>query len=219
MFKKKELLPISIIILTIVLGFIFYSSLPEQVPSHWNAQGQIDDYSGRMFSVIFFPALTLFIYLLMSVLPNIDPLKKNYEKFSNVYFWTKVILVVFMSLMYIFTLLASLELITFNIRYMIIPLLSLLYLVLGYFMPKIKKNYFYGIRTPWTLNSEEVWDETHKMAGKLFIGAGIISLFSILFEGEISFIIFMVSILGAAFGSVIYSYIIFKRLSKRNGDN
>jgi uncharacterized membrane protein len=218
MFKKKEILPIAIIILTFVLGFVLYSSLPEQVPSHWNAQGEVDGWSGKTFAVVFYPALTLFIYLLMSFLPKIDPLKKNYEKFSGVYYWTKVTLVGYFSLMYVFTLLTSLGIIDFSIRFFMVPLMSALFIVLGSFMPKIKKNYFYGIRTPWTLNSEEVWDRTHVMAGKLFVGAGIVSLISILFKGDLVMIIFMISILGAAFGSAIYSYIIFKKLQK-NGNN
>jgi uncharacterized membrane protein len=218
MFNKRELLPISMIVLIIILGFVLYPSLPEQIPSHWNAKGEVDDYSGKMFSVVFYPALTLFVYLLMLVLPKIDPLKKNYAKFSNVYFWTKVVFVGFFSLIYIFTLFFSLGKISFNISYFIVPLISVLYLILGFFMPRIKKNYFYGIRTPWTLNSEEVWDRTHKMAGKLFIGAGIISLFGSLFEGEISMIIFLITVLSAAFGSIIYSYIVFKKI-KKNGNN
>lgn len=217
MFNKRELLPISMIVLIIILGFVLYPSLPEQMPSHWNAQGEVDAYTGRTFSVVLYPAMTLFIYLLMFVLPKIDPLKKNYDKFSNVYFWTKVLLVGFFSLIYIFTLFFSLGKISFNISFFIVPLISLLYIVLGIFMPKIKKNYFYGIRTPWTLNSEEVWNETHRVAGKLFVGAGIISLFGVLFKGQISMIIFLISILTAAFGSVIYSYIIFKKLD--NGNN
>lgn len=218
MFKKREILPILIIVLVAVLGFIFYPLLPEEVPNHWNARGEVDAYASKEFFVIFYSSLTLAVYLLMSLIPKIDPLKKNYLKFENVYFWTKVSLVVFFSLMYVFTLFFSLGKISLNINFFIIPLISLLYIILGMFLPKIKRNYFFGIKTPWTLNSEEVWDKTHAFSGKLFIVFGLISLSGILFKNNASALVFLISILIAALGSVLYSYIIFRKLDK-DGNN
>ena len=98
-----------------------------------------------------------------------------------------------------------------NINYFIIPLISIFYIVMGIFMPKIKKNYFVGIRTPWTIHNENVWNKTHQFSGKLFILAGIISLLGI-FAQNYAFIIFLTAILSAAFASVAYSYFAFRKL-------
>jgi len=207
---KKEILPILLIAIIFIVSFILYPQLPDKIPSHWNSRGEIDAWSSKNFTVFFYPGLTLGIYLLMLFIPLIDPLRKNYSKFTNIYFGIRTALVSFFILLYLYTLwIASGG--ELNINYFMIPLISLLFIVLGIFMPKIKKNYFVGIRTPWTIHSEKVWNETHKLAGKLFIGAGLIS-FAGLFVIDYAIVIFLVAILSAAFGSVIYSYFIFRKI-------
>ncbi|MFH1841464.1 MAG: SdpI family protein [Candidatus Nealsonbacteria bacterium] len=214
LFTKKEFLPIFLIILAFIVGFYLYPQLPEKIPSHWNAKGEIDSWSNRNFGVLFFPGITLAVYLFMLFIPLIDPLKKNYQKFSIPYYWFRVIFVVFFVSLYFYTLYAALGT-NFNINYFIIPAISILFVVLGIFMPKIKKNYFVGIRTPWTLHSEEVWNVTHKFSGKIFITAGLISCLGLFFS-EYTFLIVMAAILSAAFISVIYSYFAFKKIEGLN---
>jgi len=209
---KKEILPIALIILALLVGLILYPDLPERMPSHWNAQGEIDSYSGKNFGVFFFPGLTLGIYLLMTLLPLIDPLKRNYAKFVLPYFWFRTIFVSFFVLLYFYTLGAALGT-KMNINNFILPATSLLFIFIGLFLPKVKKNYFIGIKTPWTLHSEEVWDKTHQFSGKLFVAAGIIALTGSIFP-DYSFLIFMVAVLSAAFGSLACSYFIHRRLKE-----
>ncbi len=208
--SKKEVFPLTIIIVCFVVGFYLYPQLPEQVPSHWNAQGEIDDWAGKNFTVLFFPSLTLVIYLLMTFIPLIDPLRRNYHKFAIPYFFFRLTLVLFFCLLYLYTLYSGLGF-NININYFIIPAISLLFIIIGAFLPKIKKNYFVGIRTPWTIHSEEVWDKTHKVAGKLYILAGLISLVGLLFINQAIFI-FITAIILAALISVIYSYLVFRKI-------
>jgi uncharacterized membrane protein len=92
----------------------------------------------------------------------------------------------------------------------IVPLLALLWYGLGITMPKMKQNWFMGIRTPWTLESERVWSETHTLAGKLFRASAIISIVGIFFP-EYAFWFIIVPILVSSFGSVIYSYVLFQK--------
>lgn len=217
LFTKKELLPFAIIVLVVLVGIVLHSSLPERVPSHWNAKGEIDAWSSKDFSVIFLPLVILGIYLLMTFIPLIDPLRKNYEKFALPYFCFRTVFVLFFALLYFYTLWTALGG-QANINHLMLPAFSFLFIVIGAFLPHIKKNYFVGIRTPWTLHSEEVWNETHKVAGKLFIAAGIVSLSGFLFS-EYSFHIFMTAVLGAALGSVFYSYFVFRRMGEFNKNN
>ena len=94
-FTKKEILPISLIVLAFIVGMYLYPSLPDKVPSHWNAQGEIDSWRSKDFAVLFFPILILAIYLLMIFVPLIDPLKKNYPSFAKAYFFFRTLFVLF----------------------------------------------------------------------------------------------------------------------------
>ena len=210
MFTKKEILPIVLIVFAFSFGLLMYPKLPDQIPSHWNIEGEIDNWSAKNFAVFFFPALTLFVYLLMTFIPLIDPFRKNYLKFSRPYFWFRFLFVTFLISLYLYTLGAAFGA-ELKINYFIIPALAVFYILLGLFMPKIKRNYFVGIRTPWTIHSEQVWDETHRFAGRAFIIAGIASLIG-LFLPEYSFVIFIIAIMSAVIMSATYSYFVFRRM-------
>lgn len=216
-FTKKEILPLALIVFIFLVSALFYSSLPDQVPSHWNIQGEVDDWSSKGFFVWFYPLLTLGIYLLMFFLPRIDPLRKNYLKFAPPYFWFRTVLVLFFVLLYLYSLFAALGG-QLNINYFIIPAISLLFIVIGLFLPKIKKNYFVGIRTPWTLHSEKVWDETHRIGGRFFVLAGLIALLSLLLPESLSFFVLIGGIMICVLIPVVYSYFAFKGLEGFNNN-
>ena len=212
MFKKKEILPLVIIFSMFVLAFSFYSApcMPDQLPTHWNSMGEVDSYGSKSFVLWFFPLLTLGLYLLMTFLPKIDPLKKNYQKFESSYFMIRSILVIFFAFLYFYTLTAGLGYAP-KINYFIIPFLSLLFVVIGFSLPQIEKNYFVGIRTPWTLQSEEVWKRTHKIAGYSFVACGILSLFTLLLR-ENAFLAFIPLVIVGSLVPSVYSYVIYKKM-------
>ncbi len=211
---KKEILPIALIALAFVVGGFLYPDLPEKMPSHWNAQGEVDAWSGKDFAVFFFPGITLAIYLLITFIPLIDPLRRNYPKFHLPYFWFRTVFVIFFVLLYFYTLWAALGT-KLNINFFIIPALSVLFILIGIFLPQVRKNYFVGIKTPWTIHSEEVWDKTHRFGGKCFIAAGVFALISLLFP-KYFLSIFIAVILLAAFIPVIYSYLAFRKIGGFN---
>jgi len=211
---KKEVLPIALIVLAFMIGALLYPDLPEIMPTHWNAQGEVDAWSSKNFAIFFLPSLILAIYFLITFIPLIDPLRRNYPKFALPYFWFRTVLVIFFVLVYFYALWAALGT-KLNINFFIIPAFSVLFIVIGLFLPKVKKNYFVGIRTPWTIHSEEVWDKTHQFGGKFFIAGGIIALVSLLFP-KYYFPIFITAILLAAFIPVIYSYFAFRKIGGFN---
>ncbi|OGZ19082.1 MAG: hypothetical protein A2175_02050 [Candidatus Nealsonbacteria bacterium RBG_13_42_11] len=213
-FTAKEILPFSLIVFIFAVGVLLYPILPDRIPSHWNINGEIDAWSSKCFMVLLIPGITLLIYLLMIFLPLIDPLKLNYQKFIMPYFWLRTVFVLFFVLLYLYTLLAALGVEMINIRYFIVPVLSVMFIVIGLLLPSIKKNYFVGIRTPWTIHSEEVWDKTHQKSGQLFILAGIVSLVGV-FMPQYSFPILITAILLASLSSVAYSYFVFKQIKGR----
>ena len=211
--SKKEIIPLSLILLIFIVGILLYPGLPERMPTHWNAQGEVDGWGSRNFAVFFFPCLIAAVYCLMLFIPLIDPLKKNYPLFARPYFYFRLLFVSFLSSVYLYTLAAGFGW-QMNINYLIIPANALLFILIGFFLPKIKKNYFVGIKTPWTLHSEEVWNKTHQFSGKLFIAAGLVSLL-----GFFNFWFFVIPILTAALGSIVYSYFVFRRVKGFNNNN
>lgn len=207
---KKDFIPLAILFAVIIVGAVVYPSLPAKVPSHWNVNGEIDGYMGKTFAVFFFPGLILAIYLLMTFLPFIDPLRKNIEKSAKAYFYLKVLLVAFLSLIYGYTIMAAFSGESFPINLMMFPTLGLLIIGMGFLMPHFKKNYFIGIRTPWTLESEEVWDKTHLRAKNFYIIGGLVIIFGGLLH--IPFWFVFVVMMGFLLWPVVDSYILFKKL-------
>lgn len=210
MFTKKEILPILLIIIAIIVGLQMYASLPDEVPTHWNAQGEVDATGSKNFAIFFFPSLAIGIYLLMLLIPFIDPFRKKYKTFIMPYFWMRTVLIAFLLAIYIYSLFAASGT-KLNIIYVIVPALSVLFIVFGLLMPKIKRNYFVGIRTPWTIHSEKTWNKTHKFGGKSFVIAGIVSLLALFFK-EYVFSIFITVILLASLIPVVYSYFVFRKI-------
>ncbi|MDD5738312.1 MAG: SdpI family protein [Candidatus Pacebacteria bacterium] len=209
---KKEIAPIFVIVIMCIFALSLYMApCITKIPTHWNAVGEVDGYSGKVFGALFFPILTIAVYLLMLFLPKADPLKENYQYFEKQYYIIRLMLVLLFAGMFFFTFLAVMGH-KLNIMYFMVPFLSIFFIVVGIFMPKIKKNWFVGIKTPWTLQSDEVWIKTHKFAGKTMVIGGILAFFTIFLPSETAFGFFITIILASALLPVVYSYLLYRRL-------
>lgn len=211
---KKDWLILAIVVLTFVLSLYFYPSLPDRVPSHWNAKGQIDGYSGKFFGGFGIPLINLGLYFLFIILPYLDPKKANYAKFPSAYKAIRYTVHIFFACLQGVILMVSLGH-PVNVGMFAYLGASLLFVMIGNVMGKFKHNYFVGIKTPWTLSNEEVWVKTHRMAGPLWVVGGILSaIFAIIGDG-IMIIPFIIIVSVIAIVPIIYSYIIFSKLNKR----
>jgi uncharacterized membrane protein len=208
----KELFLILISLIPIVYLGINYSALPERVATHFNADGVANGFSPKTFlwlTVILFSVLG---YGLMKILRKLDP-KKNFDKFEGSFNSLRIILAILMSFLGIIIVNAainsSLEL---SINYLLIGI-SLFVAILGNYMQTIKPNYMVGIRTPWTLNSDEVWRKTHLLGGKMMFYCGLVTAIILFFVPK-TFVmpVFLVGILGSALVPIVYSYIVHKEL-------
>ena len=170
---KTEVIPVIIIIITTIASFYFYSRFPERVPTHWDFAGNVNGYSSRTVGAFLVPGMLVGMYLLFLAIPYIDPKKERYAQFRKVYHFFKAFLILFMAIIYF---IASLNAMGYNIPVgSWVPLLvGVMFVGLGNYMGKIKPNWFMGIRTPWTLSSEEVWNKTHRFGGKVFMLGGVI---------------------------------------------
>jgi len=212
---KKEIIPIMILMAMVVIAVFFYKKMPEMVPSHWNFQGEIDSYMNRNLFVLLIPGISVGIYLFMTFLPFIDPLKRNVQKFANVYLWMKTIIIGFLAfLFFLITYISVSGKLFFPVGLAVTLSVGIMMILLGMIMPLIKKNYFIGIRTPWTIDSEEVWDITHKRAKFAFIVGGAIMILGGIFEAVTSWF-FLVAIL-ALLWPVVDSYFVHRKIAKRD---
>ena len=205
--KNLKLLIITsiIIILPILAGIILWNQLPAQMPTHWNAAGEVDGWSSKPFAVFGLPLIILAAQWLCVVGTSADPKKQNHsEKVLHLVLWIiPVISVVMGAVTYSVAL-------GMDIRVEVITpiLVGLVLTVIGNYLPKCKQNYTVGIKIPWTLNSEENWNRTHRFAGWLWTFCGIALMLTSLLGG---FGLFIIVALLMVFAPVLYSYLLFRK--------
>ncbi|CCF82597.1 SdpI family protein [Nitrolancea hollandica] len=193
-----------------VAAAVVWPTAPDRLPIHWNAQGQVDGYGGKFEGLLLLPLLTLGIYVLLAFLPRFDPRYANYARFANVYAMMRGAIVVVMALIQAATLL-WIKGIEFNMSIAISLIIGVLFILLGYVMPRLQPTWFVGIRTPWTLSSERSWRKTHELGRWVFIAEGI-ALIAAGLTGSTAVFLFMI---GLSLAGVVllgaYSYIIWRQ--------
>jgi len=211
---KTEIFPLLLIILTFVSAVYFYNNLPERVAVHWNFQGVVDGYGSGKAHAFALPLVVAGMYFSFLLLPYLDPKKERYEQFSKVYHIFKAMIIAIMVIIYFVTGLNGLG---YNLPVGIITpvLVGLLFVVLGNYMAKIKMNWFMGIRTPWTLSNEEVWNKTHRFGGKMFILAGLLMVAEIFLPDSWKLPIFIIMMIILLAGTVGCSYLVYLQEKKK----
>lgn len=203
-----------IVALSFVAGVWAYPQLPDMVASHWDASGNVNGYMSKFWGTFLLPFILLGLILIYFVIPIIDPLKENIKKFRAYYDGLFILLELFMGYIYALTLFWNLGY-RFNFTVALVPAIAVLWFFLGIFLKNIKPNWFMGIRTPWTLSNEVVWEKTHKLGGKLFQAAAVISLLGLFLKGNaIIFAIIIPAVLVAVI-TVAYSYFEYKKIKKQ----
>jgi len=201
---------IFLIALAVVFSLSVYDRLPDQMASHWNTANQVDGYISRFWGAFLMPLVAVGMLALFLVIPNIDPLKANISKFRNYFNAFIALMVAFLVYMHILTMLWNLGYDQFNMGSAMLPALGLIFIFAGIMMRKAKRNFFIGIRTPWTLSSDRVWDETHHLGSTLFIISGILSLLGTLFADYALWFI-LIPVLGSTLFLLVYSYVLYQR--------
>lgn len=211
---KKELPSLTLIALPYLYIMMIWNNLPDKVPIHWNAMGEIDGFGSRYTLLILPLLLPGLIYITFSLIQRftpIDKIAKMGRKFGSL----KFLLILFMSVLCLLIIHSSKEGLVGQPTFIFISL-GLLFALFGNFSRTIQPNYFLGIRTPWTLKSEQVWKSTHELAGKLWFAGGlIIALIALISSSKyaISGIIGIVAVITLI--PIIYSYLKFKELTKK----
>jgi len=197
-----------------ILALVAYQSLPETMVTHWGLYGNPDGYMSKFWGVAMFPLINLAMLLLYWWVPMAEPKKENLKLFRGEY--DKLMLWIFGFLNYVFVLSLLFNLgFDLNIGKLIMPAMGLMFVGIGDILPKLKQNFMVGIKTPWTLSSETVWKKTHLWGGRLFVGAGVMTIFSVLLPVNWGFLVPIGSILLASFMMMIYSFGIYRFEEKK----
>jgi uncharacterized membrane protein len=197
-----------------VAGLLLWNRLPEQMASHWNLRDQVNGTMSRLWGVFLLPLITLAMLILFLVMPSIDPLKANIAQFRELFNVFIVLIVAFMVYIYGLTLAWNLGYTGFKMSGAMLPALGLLLIFIGFMMRRAKRNFFIGIRTPWTLSSDAVWDATHRLGAVLFMVSGVLAFIGGFFGGTTAMWLMFIPILGSTIFLLVYSYVLYQRETK-----
>jgi len=207
--RKGEVVPAGIALLSFVVGIYFYPHMPDEMAIHWNASGQADGYASKSWGFFFLPAFSLLMLLVLLAIPKIDPLRENIEKFRKHYDRFLALMSTLFLYLYLLVVLWNMGF-RFDLLQLLTPMLGVLFYFMGVLTENAKKNWSIGVRTPWTLTSEIVWDKTNRIFGRLFRVAGVVVGFGLLFPGYALFFMFIPALLVTVF-SIIYSYVEYQK--------
>lgn len=209
--KSLDLILALVCLISLATSFYFLPKTDGPVPIHWSLWGRVDQYSNKVFGLFFLPTISVGSLIFFWLIPKIDPLKENLRQFPTAYQALKG------SVLLLFFYIQAIVLISTFVEHNLPPFLvfsgpfSLFLIILGATLPHFKRNYFVGIRTPWTLASDEVWAKTHDLGGKLFLVAGAVGLTAAFINPAAGFISIITSVVLAEIVSVIYSWYLWHR--------
>jgi len=211
--RKKllfELIPITLLIIIFAIAFYTYPKLPDKIPVHWNAYGEIDNYSSKLM-VFLIPVIYLFFVIISFVLPAADVFKDNIKKFYKYFYGMKILFGIFFLVLFISTLLPNFGF-HINISQIVIASIAVLFFIIGMILPKTERNYFIGIRTPWTLASDDVWKKTHVLGGRLFIVIAVLLIIGFfVLDSSMLYILFIILLVLLVIYLMYYSYMLYKK--------
>lgn len=209
---KKEIPFLAIALIPFAYLIYIWNRLPEKVPMHWNGAGEIDRYGDKKELLVMLFMLVGITYFVFLIIPSIDP-KQKLQNMGNKLNNLRMILTLFMSGLAVF-ILYSVQQKTSNPSF-VLAIIGLLFAFLGNYFKTIKPNYFIGIRTPWTLENEEVWKKTHLMGGKLWFVGGLLMALTFVLPNKIQFYTFIGIVTVISIVPIVYSYLEFKKIKNQ----
>ncbi len=212
--RVTTIIVVILILVSALAGLLLWNRLPDQMASHWDVNDQVNGYMSKTWGVFMVPLITLGMGLLFLVIPSIDPLKANIAKFREAFNLFIVLIVAFMLYIHGLSLAWNLGYTGFKMSTSMLPAMGLLFIFIGFMLRKAKRNFFIGIRTPWTLSSDTVWDKTHQLGAVLFMVSGVLAFIGGLFGGMTAFWFLFVPLIGSTLFLLVYSYVLYQQETK-----
>jgi len=217
-YRSTTVVALVIIGLQIAISVGTYPFLPPIVPSHWDAAGNVNGYLPKLTNAVLMPSLSIGIFLLMRILLAAGPRLSNQDPRATQRISSLILTGVLLFMLVIQTITLAIPLgVPINVSFVMHLLVSVLFIFIGNYLGKLQRNFWAGIRTPWTLASDIVWERTHRLGGWLFVGAGVIGIVTAFIPalrvwGVVGPILLVSAIL------VVYSYIVYRQVETRGGN-
>jgi uncharacterized membrane protein len=210
--SRRDILPAVVVVICIVFTALVWNSLPATLPTHFAADGTPNQFSPKTTAVILSLSMIAGLYLLLTFIPLLDPFWHRIEGKYNVFLIFRDIVVTFFALFHIGMLYAAL---TGKLQTAIVGTgIGLLLILLGNYLPRLPRNFFFGIRSPWTLASDVVWTKTHILSGWIFVCAGIVMIVLCLTGLNVGIVTLVTLLPTALFCAIIYPLVLYKKLQK-----
>ena len=204
--KRTTILTTVVCLIPVILGVILYNKLPDTIVTHWDINGNPNGWESKMVGAIFFPGGLVLLNIVFPLLLKIDPkYNTTNEKVKHMLHWIIPVVSIFCSSTTLATAMGK------DVKVaLIVPMfMGVFFVAIGNYLPKMTQSYTVGIKIPWTLNSEENWNRTHRMAGFLWVIGGIIMIITgALGMGGISI---MVTMIIMVIVPIIYSYLLSRK--------
>jgi uncharacterized membrane protein len=208
---QYEMLMWVLIVAPLVYLWSVWDMLPERVATHWGANGEPNGWSDRSSLPWMIGGLGIGMYLLMLVIPHLDPRKRNLQASSRSYQHLRVVFTLLFSFIG-YAIVRGAELESFDAGAWLMPGIFIFLAAIGNYMYSLRSNYFIGIRTPWTLEYPEIWERTHRLGGRMWFWLGIIgAIGALILRGDALAVWTVGLILIMAFVPMIYSFVLFKK--------
>lgn len=205
----RKWIPVALVVLAFVVSAVAYPRLPERIATHWGIDGRPDGWSSRGFGAFLIPVLTLGTLLLLRVVPRLDPRRENYAKFEGTFDTLIAAIIAFLVALHV-------GVIAYALGYPV-PIdriawlgTAALFVVIGNLLPRARPNWFVGIRTPWTLSSDRVWERTHRVGGRIMVAGGVAIAVLGFLSPRAAFWGVMATVVALSLGLVGYSYLLWR---------
>jgi uncharacterized membrane protein len=208
--RSSLILQFVLLVIAIALSALMSPHMPDVVPTHWNSAGHVDGYGSKWINLLLMPGTIIFCMALTPLLPFLSPKQFKIEPFESTYGYVMVLLSGLILALHIVILRASTgRAIDLNSDFLIV--MFGFFALIGNVLGKVGRNFWMGVRTPWTLADERVWKATHRFAGRLWVGGGIVGVIACLIGLPFWLSFAFVTII--AFLPVIRSYSIYRSLN------
>lgn len=209
---KREILPLTVLASVGALSAYFYATLPEVIPSHFNIHDQPDRFAPKSQAILLGLGMIVLLYVLLTFIPFIDPFWKRIQKKYTLFLLFRDLALLFTGFLNVVVLLSAragvFQRDLFGIGY------GLLFILLGNYLPKLPRNFFFGIRSPWTLSSEVVWKKTHIVSGWLFVAVGVLIMILPFLGIHLGTVLLVTLLPVVLFSAFIYPFFLYKRLQR-----
>ena len=210
--QKYYLGAAAVILATLVGTLVAYPQLPNVVPIHWDAQGQVNGWGPKWSLFLYGPGMMLGIVLLFSALPWLSPKRFEVDSFRATYLYIMIVIVALLAYVQLLILVSSLG-VAIDVSRAVEGGVCLLIALLGNVLGKVRRNFYVGVRTPWTIANEQVWNATHRFAAKTFFAGGLLGLIAVILRAP--FWLPITAIAVAALAPALYSLVFYKQLERQ----